>query len=188
MENDLYTILQENPIIAGIKNDEDLSMVLDSECKIVFILYGDLLNIDSIVQKIKERGKMAFINVDLLEGFSNKEVVVKYLRLHTKADGILSSKASMVKAAKSYGFFTVHRFFLIDSFSFHNLDKQIEISQPDSIEIMPGCMPKVISWVLKKIDIPVIAGGLVCEKDDVIAALKAGAIAISSTNTEVWSM
>jgi glycerol uptake operon antiterminator len=188
MDNDLYRILQDNPIIAGIKNDEGLNSVLDSDCKIVFILYGDLLNIGSIVQKVKERGKMAFVNVDLLDGFSNKEIVVKYLKLNTKADGILSSKAPMVKAAKSYGLFSVHRFFLIDSFSFHSLDKQIEISQPDCIEIMPGCMPKVISWVLEKINIPVIAGGLVCEKDDVVAALKAGAIAISSTNTEVWSM
>jgi glycerol uptake operon antiterminator len=188
MINNFFSILQDNPIIAGIKDDRDLKSVLQSDCTVVFILYGDVLNIGEIVQKIKDHGKMAFINVDLLDGFSNKEVVVKYLKKHTRADGILSSKAYMIKAAKSQGFFTIHRFFLIDSFSFHNLDKQIEISQPDCVEIMPGCMPKVISWVIEKIDIPLIAGGLVCEKDDVVAALKAGASAISSTNIEVWSM
>lgn len=188
MENDLYAILQDNPIIAGIKNDAGLKSVLVSECKIVFILYGNVLNIGSIVQKIKDHEKMAFIDVDLLDGFSSKEIVVKYLKQHTQADGIMSSKAAMIKAAKSEGFFTIHRFFLIDSFSFHSLDKQIEISQPDCIEILPGCAPKIITWVRNKIDLPIIAGGLVCEKEDVVAALKAGAIAISSTNTEVWSM
>lgn len=183
-----YEILEDNPVIAGIKDDEGLEAALSADCKIVFILYGNILNIGDIVKKLKDNGKVAFINVDLLDGFSQKEIVINYLRKHTKADGILSSKANMIKTAKAQGFITIHRFFLIDSFSFHNLDKQIGISQPDCIEILPGCMPKVISWVIEKIDIPLIAGGLVCEKDDVVAALKAGAAAISSTNIEVWSM
>lgn len=188
MSDNFLGILQDNPIIAGIKDSTGLEAVLESDCKIVFILYGSILDIGEIVRKIKNSGKMAFINVDLLDGFSSKEIVVKYLKQHTQADGILSSKASMIKAAKAQGFFTIHRFFLIDSFSFHNLDKQIEISRPDCIEILPGCVPKVITWVMEKIDIPLIAGGLVCEKDDVVAALRAGASAISSTNMEVWSM
>lgn len=187
MINSLYRILEENPIIPGIKDDKGLNGVLKSDCKIVFILYGTVLNISEIVQKIKDSGKMAFINVDLLEGFSHKEIVVEYLKQHTQADGILSAKASMLKAAKNQGFFTIHRFFLIDSLSFHNLDRQIKISKPDCIEILPG-WPKVISWVTEKSELPIIAGGLVCDKDDVIAALKARATAISSTNAEVWAM
>ena len=187
MSSSLQNILEENPVIAGIKDDRGLEAVLVSDCRIVFILYGNILNIADIVRKIKASGKMPFINVDLLEGVSHKEIVVQYLKEHTKADGILSSKAAMIRAARTQGFYTVHRFFLIDSFSFHNMDRQIDISQPDCIEILPGCMPKVISWVIEKFAIPVIAGGLVCEKDDVVAALKAGAIAISSTNTTVWN-
>ena len=33
-----------------------------------------------------------------------------------------------------------------------------------------------------------IAGGLITEKEDVIAALSAGAIAVSSTNQDVWNL
>ncbi|HWR39492.1 MAG TPA: glycerol-3-phosphate responsive antiterminator [Patescibacteria group bacterium] len=188
MGSRLYEMLEDNPIIAGIKDDAGLAQALLTDCRIVFVLYGNLLNIGEIVKQIKASGKMTFINVDLLEGFSHKEIVVQYLKEQTKTDGILSSKASMIKAARLQGLYTIHRFFLIDSFSFHNLDKQIDISQPDCIEILPGCMPKVISWVIEKFDIPLIAGGLVCEKEDVVAALKAGAIAISSTNAEIWNI
>jgi glycerol uptake operon antiterminator len=187
MGNKLLEILDNHPIIPAIKDDVGLEAVIKTDCKIVFILYGNVLNITNIVQKINDSGKMAFINVDLLEGFSNKEIVIQYLKKHTQAEGILSSKASMIKAAKTQGFLTIHRFFIIDSFSFANLDKQISISQPDCLEVLPG-WPKLISWVMEKIDIPVIAGGLVCSKEDVIAALKAGATAICSTNAEVWSM
>jgi len=150
-------------------------------------LYGNILNIIDIVQKLKDNNKMVFINVDLLEGFSSKEIVIEYLKKHTQAEGVLSSKAAMIKAAKLQGFLTIHRYFIIDSFSFNNLDKQIGISQPDCLEILPG-WPKLISWVMEKVDIPIISGGLVCTKEDVMAALSAGATAICSTNSEVWSM
>ena len=35
---------------------------------------------------------------------------------------------------------------------------------------------------------PIIAGGLISDKESVMAALSAGAIAVSSTNHEVWKM
>ena len=35
---------------------------------------------------------------------------------------------------------------------------------------------------------PIIAGGLISDKESVMAALSAGAIAVSSTNHGVWEM
>jgi len=188
MKNWLLASIEKKPSIAGIKDDAGLQLVLKSDCKIVFILYGDIMNIASIVKILKEHGKMVFINVDLIDGFSNKDIVVHFLKNNTETDGILSAKASIIKVAKAQGLFTVHRFFVIDSFSYNNLAKQIEISQPDCVEIMPGCMPKVIGWVVDQVSIPVIAGGLVCDREDAEAALKAGATAVSSTNPIVWAL
>ena len=56
------------------------------------------------------------------------------------------------------------------------------------IEILPGLMPKVIRRVARLVKLPVIAGGLISEKEDVMAALSAGAISVSSTNQSVWSV
>ncbi|GAA0182603.1 glycerol-3-phosphate responsive antiterminator [Clostridium sediminicola] len=180
--------LEENPIVACVKNDEGLNKVIESECTIVFILYGNIVNIGDIVKKVKDSNKLAFIHVDLLEGSSHKDVVIDFVKKHTEADGIISTKAHMIKSAKTHGIYAIHRFFLVDSMSFHNLTKLIAQSQPDCIEILPGCMPKVIGWVMDKVKVPVIAGGLVCDKEDAIAALNAGATAISTTNTDVWTM
>jgi glycerol uptake operon antiterminator len=180
--------LEDNPIIAGIKDDAGLKKVLESECNVVFILYGNIMNIGNIVKKLKEKGKITFVHVDLLEGVSHKEVVLDFIKANTHADGIISTRTPMIRAAKSHGLIAIHRFFLIDSMSFYNIPKQVSQSKPDFIEIMPGGMPKYIKWVLEEVNIPIIAGGLVCEKEDVVSALSAGATAISSTNQGVWEM
>lgn len=144
----LLHLLRQNPVIAAVKDNASLQLAIDSECQFISVLYGNICTISNIVKKIKNAGKYAFIHVDLLEGASNKEVVIQFLKLVTEADGIISTKASMLKAARAEGFFCIHRLFIVDSISFHNIDKQVAQSNPDCIEILPGCMPKVLGWGL----------------------------------------
>jgi glycerol uptake operon antiterminator len=184
-------MLDEDPIIAAIKDDGGLSAVLESQCRIVFVLYGNLCSIGNIVGTLKAAGKIVFVHADLIEGVSSKDIVVDFLHQTTGADGIISAKNNLLKTAKAHGMYTIHRFFLIDSISLYNLSKQVVNSDPDCVEIMPGYGPKGISWVLQElknhdIDKPLIASGLVCCKEDVTNALSAGASAISTTNTGVW--
>ena len=47
-------------------------------------------------------------------------------------------------------------------------------------------MPKIIRKVERGVSVPIIAGGLIDEKDDVINALKAGAVGISTTDKSLW--
>lgn len=181
-------ILEEYPVIASFNGKNSLNEAIQTDCNIIFILNANIINIGQIIDKIKQQNKMVFVHVDLLEGSSSREVTLEFLSKNTNADGIISTKAYMVNAARKYGFYTIHRFFLTDSISFHSIDKQIASSNPDFIEVLPGGMSKVIRWVQEKVDIPIIASGLVCEKEDVVTALQAGAIGISSTNNEVWYM
>lgn len=51
------------------------------------------------------------------------------------------------------------------------------------VEIMPGIMPEIIERLKIEIKIPIIAGGLISDKKDIIAALSAGADAVSTTKT-----
>ncbi len=184
----IIDLLEDNPIIAAVKNEEGLEVALRSDSHVVFILYGNIITIKQIVDRVKEKGKLALVHVELLDGVSHKKVVLDFLKQQTAIDGIISTKTSMIRAAKNHGLITVHRVFLVDSMAFNTLPKVVEQSKPDLIEVMPGCMPKVIQWVQEKTKIPLIAGGLVCEKEDVMNALNAGALAIGTTNWEVWKM
>ena len=94
----------------------------------------------------------------------------------------------MIKRGKELKLFTVLRYFLLDSMAYENIRQQQHAVKPDYIEVLPGVMPKVIGKVCKMSKTPIIAGGLISDKESVMAALSAGAIAVSSTNHEVWKL
>ena len=174
MRSAFHDILIDCPVIAAVKDDEGLEKCLESESQIVFILYGDLIRIPQMVKKIKDAGKLAMVHIDLIAGLSGKEVAVDYIKQETLADGIISTKMAIVKRAKELGLVTVFRFFVIDSMAFDNIRKQYHTVQPDVVEILPGLMPKIITKVSKLVSCPVIAGGLIADKADIIGAIEAG--------------
>jgi glycerol-3-phosphate responsive antiterminator len=186
MEDSLREALLDSPVIAAIKDDEGLKRCLECDSRIIFILYGDILSIPAIVDEVKKAGKMAFVHVDLVQGLYSSEAAVDYIKQETKADGVISTKTQVIARARELNLATVMRFFLIDSMALSNIERQMKQAKPDVIEIMPALMPKVIKKVAAKTKCPVIGGGLVSDKEDVIMVLNAGATSISSTNEEVW--
>lgn len=151
-------LLEENPIIAAVKNEEQLNQALDSEAQVIFVLFGDVMNIKEISEIITSRNKIGIIHIDLVEGFTNKEIVVKYIKEETKFSGIISTKPQVVKLAKKYNLLGVQRVFIFDTLSLNNVKSHM-ISECDAIEVLPGIIPKVIEIISKYSSKPVVAGG-----------------------------
>ena len=188
MDSAFYDIVTDCPVIASVKDQAGLAKSLLSESSIVFILFGDVCSISSIVQKVKDAGKTAIVHMDLLTGLSGREIAVDYIKQHTAADGIITTRLPLIKRAKELQLYTILRFFVIDSMAFQNIERQGVTGRPDLIEILPGVMPKIISKVSAISKIPIIAGGLIQDKEDIVSALKAGAVSVSTTNQELWFM
>ena len=184
----LLNNLSEFPVVAAVKDKQGLRDCLSSECKIVFVLFGTILDIDQIVRRIEQSGRIALVHIDLISGLTSQEVAVDYIADKTEADGIISTKKSIIRYARKRGLMTVQRFFMLDSMALSTLDEQIEQSHPDMIELLPGCLPKIIRRVHSRCATPLIAGGLIQDKEDVYAALSAGAVGISATRSEIWKM
>lgn len=181
-------LIPDSPIIAAVKNEQDLDLALSSECQVIFLLFGSLLTIDTLVDRVKDRGKSAIVHIDLIEGLSGKEIAVDFLKKYCHPDGIISTRASLVKRAKKLGMITVHRIFILDSLSAGNIGMVLEAGEPDYVEILPGIMPRVIREICENISVPVITGGLIKTKEEVLDALDAGAVAVSTSCPEVWKM
>lgn len=187
MDMRLYRALQANPIIAAVRDEEGLVQCLQEDVQTVFVLYGDICSIGGIVSRIKAAGKIAIVHADLITGLSGREVAVDFLHETTQVDGIISTRVNMLQRAKELGMMTIFRVFVIDSMALDSLLSMKNL-RPDAIDILPGLMPSIIRKVRTSTGIPVLTGGLITEKQEVLQALDAGAMAISSTDPRVWQM
>ncbi|EYE88747.1 glycerol uptake operon antiterminator regulatory protein [Fervidicella metallireducens AeB] len=184
----LEEIFIENPVIAAIRNDEDLENVCESKAKIVFVLYGNILNLKSICNKLKENRKFVFVHIDMMEGIRGDFLGIQFIKKEASPFGIITTKPSNIKYAKQLGLCSIQRIFIIDSFSLKSGIKNVKEQMPDAIEVMPGIASKIIASIEDKVNIPVIAGGLISTKKDVVECLSMGAMAVSTSNLELWNL
>ena len=160
------TLLNE-PVIAAVKTDEALTAALASPCSTIFLLASTLLTVDGLVHRIHDAGKLAVVHIDLVDGLSSREIAVDSLNALCHPDGIISTRPTL---------------------SLTSLSGQLEQGKPDFVEILPGIMPRVIAEISTRTQVPVIAGGLLRDKADVMAAMRAGAAAVSTSAPSLWDI
>lgn len=185
-KQELLTLLEDFPVIPAIKTEAALQRCVESDNPLVFILHANLSTVGPMTDFLKDHGKTVFIHMDLLEGLAQKEVAVDFLARTTRADGIISTRPNLLRHASALGLLTVQRVFLLDSISLQNVLKSASQETADLIEVLPGVMPKILKKLTATMRTPLVAGGLISDKEDAIAALSAGAAAISTTNEDIW--
>ncbi|WP_432664545.1 glycerol-3-phosphate responsive antiterminator [Wukongibacter baidiensis] len=188
MGSEFYKRVHENPIICAISDLGKLDFAVKSPSEVIFLLNGDIFNLKNTVSKVKENNKLIFIHLDLMDGFSKDVIALKYISKNIKPDGIITTKSNLIRIAKDMNIFAIQRLFLLDSLSLESGIKSVRATRPDAVEILPGIMHKTTKYITTQIKTPVITGGLIKDKEDVVLSIKAGAVAISSSNEKVWYM
>ena len=179
----MMEILEANPVIAAV-HDTGFERALASPAKVVFLLKANLLTLPACIRQAHECGKILFIHLDLAEGLGRDRAGIAYLA-GLGADGVISTRTQLLRYAKEQGLIAVQRFFALDSQGLASIDDMLKNPVCDFIEIMPGVIGKAISKFAGQ-EIPVIAGGLIETKKEVMTALDCGAIAVSTGNTDLW--
>lgn len=182
-QKELYECLEDNPIIAAV-HDNLFEEALKSPANVIFLLGGNLLNIDEKINDAKKINKKIFVHIDLSEGIGRDKSGIGYLS-RCGADGIISTRANLIRIAKEFGLLTVQRFFAYDSQGVESIQDVIYNSSPDVVEIMPGVIGKVIERFSGG-RVPLIAGGLIETKSEVTNALNSGAFAVTTGKKELW--
>lgn len=188
MRNDFYDKLSINPIIAAVRDIRRIDKAIESPCEVIFLLKGNICNIEENVHRIKAAGKSAYVHVDLMEGFSKDLYALKHIKEKVQPDGIITTKSSLIKIAKELDIFAIQRLFIIDNLSLDTGIHSINGVRPNAVEIMPGIMPKITKKLKDEVRVPIITGGLITDKEDVIQSLKAGAMAISTSKEDMWNL
>ena len=186
----LRSILENAPVIPAIKNEHGLKRVLEIDNKIVFVLSADILSLKNIIETLRSANKIPFIHLDMITGFASNPIVIDYLVSQYKNEcGIITTKSSMIKKAMESDVRVIQRLFVLDSLSIETNIQQIKKMRPDAVEIMPGIIPRVIKRIKLEIpEIPIIAGGLIESKEDIMDVLKSGGIAVSTSKESLWDI
>ena len=187
MSHPMLPLLERTPVIPAVKEPETLDRALCHDGAAVFLLCGDILNIAGLVDRVHRAGKQAVVHGDLVAGLAPREIAVDYLR-SCGADGIISTRPHIIRRGRELGMLTVLRVFAIDSMAVGNLQKETEMVTPDVIEILPGTLPKIIEKLSGKLPVPLIAGGLMTDKCDIVSALQAGALCASTSEEALWEV
>lgn len=180
---ELIGCLELNPIIAAV-HESAFEAAVASPADVIFYLEANLLTVAARVQAAHEAGKCIFVHMDLADGIGKDKAGLAYLA-KCGVDGIISTRTQLLRSAKELGLISVQRFFALDSQGMESISETLENAVPHLIEIMPG----VIGKAIKRFSggrIPVIAGGLIETKKEVLSALECGAIAVSTGKKELW--
>ena len=182
-KSELIGRLEDFPVIAAVQ-DNKYQAALESPVDIIFCLEPHLLTIRERTTKAHAAGKLIFVHLAMAVGIGQDKEGMRYLA-DCGVDGIISTKGHVIRTAKELGFLTVQRFFALDSQGMGIIQDTLKNNPPHLMETMPGVIPKAAKRFANG-SVPVIAGGLIETRQEVTAALSAGALAVSTGCKELW--
>ncbi len=182
-KGDLINALERSPVIAAVRDDK-WNEAIASSAEVIFYLKANLNTVKEKIAESLENDKMIFVHIDLAEGIGKDRSGISFLS-KCGVTGIISTRNQLINYAKEEGLLTVQRFFVLDSQGLNNI-RDISDSA-DFVEIMPGVIQKVIKRFTEDGN-DIIAGGLIETKDEVMTALRAGTVAVSTGKQELWGI
>lgn len=179
--------ISDSPVIAAVQNRQALEHVLSLQVPTLFLLNTDIFSSKEYVTTARAEGRNVFLHMDLIEGLAGNTKALDYVKNRISPSGIISTKSALIKYAREMGIFSIQRFFMVDSASYENAVKAVKNTKPSMVELMPGIIPDVIRRFTHETAVPVIAGGLITHKQQIIDALSAGALGVSTGCRELWT-
>lgn len=174
-------------IIPSVRKLKNLERALQAKSNIIFLSEAHIGNLRDLAAKCHQYGKTAFVNIDFLGGLSQDQTGIKFLKDMFKVDGVMSTSTIKINIAKSIGFYTIQRFFLIDSRSYDMSLKALRNSKVDAVEILPALVAPYFFNELRKVkDVPLIAGGFINKKETAKKILNAGFSGITTSCEDLW--
>ncbi|MGQ9623652.1 MAG: glycerol-3-phosphate responsive antiterminator [Candidatus Caldatribacteriaceae bacterium] len=187
----IVSVLRGFPVIGALRSsnwkdlkEEDLQL-----CPVYFILEGDVIGARKMTSFVSCVTSL-FVHVDLFGGIAPDESGFLLLReLFPKVTGVISTRARILNLARRMDFLTIFRLFCIDSESLKTGIKVVQEVEPDAVELLPGVIfPKLKKYIPFEGFPPIICGGFIRTKKEVMEILQSGAVAVSTSAKEIWKM
>jgi glycerol uptake operon antiterminator len=175
-------------ILPAISNHSDLRKFLTTSLEYGILMNFQLAQLPELIKLMKEHQKKVLIHAELIKGLSSDEFGTIYLIQVLGVDGIISSKPKAMEVCKKRGVIGIFRLFIRDSISFEQSMSVAKSITPEYLEILPASATDIIEEVHRNLTAKILMGGMIKNRHDVERCLQAGAIAITTSNPELWSL
>lgn len=182
-----HSVMEERHIIAAIRNRAALEKAAAAPPQVIYLLFGNPLNIGDMLKFMRDSGKLPLVNLDLLAGFSRDSVNAEFLAAHGAA-GIVSTHSEVLRAASKLGLITVQRTFALDSAAVEAGLRATHQFLPDALEILPAMAAPRVATRFREVypSLRVVAGGLLADLKEVESVLATGIDAVSVSDSRFW--
>lgn len=184
----LVNALTNHPVIAAARTPDAVLRASKSPVAAVFLLGGSIFDLEKMVLTVHDADKYAFLHIDLAEGIGRDEAAVEWCVRNLHIDGLISTRPQLIRKASDMGVVTIQRLFLMDSSSFAHGQRLLKNTPPHMAEVLPGIAPKAVRQLCETLNKPVIAGGMISERSEILEALNAGALAVSVSDERLWNL
>lgn len=179
-------IFNNQRILPAVRRMKDLEKLLKLSYEYIIILDIHISQVRPVVDMVKANGKKPLLHADLIGGLKNDEYAAEYLCQIIRPAGLVSTRNGVITKTKQSGLLAIQRLFLLDTIALEKSYDMLERTKPDFVEVLPGIIPRMVTEVLERTGIPIIAGGLIRTVEDVEQAIQAGATAVTTSNYELW--
>ncbi len=182
--------LEKYKMVAAIKDIKNIERAIKykENLSAVLLMTGSILNVKRYVDYIQSEGLPVILHVDKIGGLEMDHDGIDFIKKSVRPCAIVTTKSGVIKRAKFSGILVIQRIFLIDTDVYNNLLEDANQIRSDIIEIMPSRAPDFINKLTKVLPVPIITGGLLNLPQYAKEALDNGALAITTSNSELWKI
>ncbi|RYL93030.1 glycerol-3-phosphate responsive antiterminator [Sporolactobacillus sp. THM7-4] len=180
-------IFNQKSVLPVVNSMKDFEKLLRRPARWIIVLDSHIAQVGEMVRMAKQNHKHIILHADMIHGLKNDEYAAEFICQNIRPNGIISTRFDILEIAKKRGLVTIQRIFLLDSRSLETSFNLFEKVRPDLIEVLPGIIPDMIREIHQAVRIPVIAGGLIRNQEEIKNAFAAGATAISTSKKDLWT-
>jgi glycerol uptake operon antiterminator len=180
-------LIASSPVVPAVRDPALIPQSVAAPSRVVYLLCGGVTTIGAMAARLREGGKAAVANIDLLAGLSGDSAAVQFLE-QCGVNGIISTHPETLRATRARNMVAIQRSFLLDSQALANSMRALERFVPDAMELLPA---PAAPYVVPKLanahpDLPLVTGGLVTTLSEVEALVKCGVLAVSVSDPRLW--
>lgn len=175
----MIDILKKQICVPVVPSMKRLEKFIETDLIVCILQDIHISLLEHMIKTLHDNNKLALVHIDMVHGISSDEHGAEFLCQRLRADGVISSKTRIIETTKKNKKIAIQRMFLIDSKSIERGIETVQKSQPDIVEVMPAIAYKIIPYIKSKISMPLIGGGLLKSKEDILQGLEAGCMAFT---------